>query len=164
MVVLVQTRKSPGFGRLDGPDGHLEQSRPAQDALVGGGQAVQVDAQGDAVGERDLGQRPFQQHGVGAEIDVLAAPHQFCEEFEDRGIDEGLPAGNGDHRGAAFLHRAQAFLQGQGLLQGVMVFLDAAATGAGEIALVGGLQHQDQGKLILALKPLGEEIAAQSQG
>ena len=75
--------------------------------------------------------------------------HQFLEKLKDRRVDEGLAAGDGDHRGAALLHRGQAFLQSQGLAQGVLVFLDAAAALAGQVALMGGLQHQDQGKFFL---------------
>ena len=120
-----------------------------------------MDAQGEAVGDGQLGERAFQQDGVGAQIDVLAAVHQFLEELKDRGVDERFAAGDGDHRGAALLHRSQAFLQGQGLAQGVLIFLDAAAALAGQVALMGGLQHQDQGEFFCPLKPLLQQIATQ---
>ena len=79
----------------------------------------------------------------------LPAAHQFLQELEDRGIEQGFAAGDGDHRGAALIHGPQALLQGQGLAQGVLIFLDAAAALAGQVALMGGLQHQDQGKFLV---------------
>ena len=83
------------------------------------------------------------------------------EEIEDRGIDEGFAPGDGDHRGAALFHGGQAFLQGQGLSQALLIFLDAAAAGAGQVALMGGLQHQHQGKFFLPLKPFLQQVAPQ---
>ena len=44
-----------GLGGLDGLDGQVEQPRPPQEAVVGRGQAVQVDAQGEAVGTGSWG-------------------------------------------------------------------------------------------------------------
>ena len=128
---------------------------------MGGGQAVQVDAQGQAVGTGQSGQGFFQENTVGAKINVLAAVHQFLHQFEDRGIEQGLAPGDGDHRDAAFFHRAQALLQGQGLAQGLPIFLDAAATRAGQVALMGGLQHQDQGELLFPLQPFLYQVAGQ---
>ena len=123
-----------------------------------GAEAVHVEAQGQPVGTGQPGQGFFQQYGIGAQINVLAAVHQFGQQLKDRRIEQGLAPGDGDHRGAAVLHGLKALFQGQRLSQGLPVLLDAAAALAGQIALVGGLQHQDQGKFFFTLEALLHEV------
>jgi hypothetical protein len=53
----------------------------------------------------------------------------------------------------------KALFQGQRLAQGLPVFLDAAAAGAGQIALMGGLEHQDQGEFFFTRQALAHEVA-----
>ena len=89
---------------------------------------------------------------------MLAAVHQLGQQLKDRGIEQGLAAGNGDHRRAAVLHGLQALLQGEGLSQSFPVLLDAAAPLAGQIALVSGLEHQDQGEFFLTPEALLHEV------
>ena len=89
---------------------------------------------------------------------MLAAVHQFGQQLKDRGIEQGLAPGDGDHRRPAVLHGLEALLQGQRLSQGLPVLLDAAAALAGQVALVGGLQHQDQGKFFLTRQALLHEV------
>jgi hypothetical protein len=48
----------------------------------------------------------------------------------------------------------KALFQSQRLSYGLTVLLDAAAALAGQIALMGGLKHQDQGKLFFTLEAL----------
>ena len=126
---------------------------------MGGGEAVQVDAQGEALGAGQPGQGFFQQNGIGAQIDMFAPVDQLLQQLKDRGINQRLAAGDGNHRGAAFLHGPEALLQGQRLPQGITIFLDAAAALAGQIALMAGLQHEHQGKLLLPLEALFHEVA-----
>ncbi len=111
--------------------------------------------------ERGSRARDFSsKYGIGAQINVLAAVHQFLQQLKDRGIEQGFAPGDGDYRGAAVLHGLEALFQGQGLSQGLPIFLDAAAALAGQIALVRGLQHQDQGKFLLPLEALLHEVTA----
>ena len=64
----------------------------------------------------------------------------------DLGIDHRLAAANADDRSAGLIDRCQALLEAQLLLDGLGVFADAAAAGAGEVAGVQRLQHQHQRK------------------
>jgi len=126
-------------------------------------QAVQVDAQGEPGRHRQPGQGLFQEYTVATEINMLVPVHQLFHQLKDGGVDQRLPPGEGDHRRAALGDRVQAFLQSQGLAQGVPILLDAAATRAGEVALMRGLQHQHQGKALFPLPALLQEVAGQIQ-
>jgi hypothetical protein len=57
------------FGFLNGADDLLKAPSPADDAVMGGGQAVEMDAQGQAGRRAETGQRLFQEQAVRAEGD-----------------------------------------------------------------------------------------------
>src|SRR5262249_23712001 len=101
-------------------------------------------------GRLELVQPFLDEHAVGAQVDVLALLEDLADEPADFGIDHRFAAADADDGGAAFVDGGEAFLNGQLLLDGRFVFADAATAGAGEVASVERLEHEDEGKPLLA--------------
>ena len=68
----------------------------------------------------------------------------------DLRIDHRLAAADRNDRRAAFVHRCQALLDGQHFVDRGLVFADAAAARAGQVAGVQRLEHHHQRKLLRA--------------
>ena len=81
---------------------------------------------------------------VGAQIDELLAGHDAGDDLRQFLMDEGLAAGNGDHRCAAFIDGMQRVGDAHASLQHLLRMVDLAAAVAGQIALEQRLQHQHQ--------------------
>ena len=75
--------------------------------------AVQVDAEGQVLARLEEVDLFLQQQRVGAEVDVLLARHQAFDDLVDLRVHQRLAAGDGDHRGAALVHRPEALLGGE---------------------------------------------------
>ena len=67
----------------------------------------------------ELVQPLLDEHAVGAEVDVLAALEDAADQLADLRIDHRLAAADADDRRAALVHRGQALLDGELLLDGV---------------------------------------------
>ena len=74
------------------------------------------------------------------------------------GINHRLAAADGDDRRAAIVNRRQALFDGEHFVDRGLVFADAAAAGAGEIAGVERFEHHGQRKLLRPGDALASEI------
>ena len=74
------------------------------------------------------------------------------------GCSQWLAAGDGDHRRAALVHRAQALLHRELLPEHVAGILDLAAAGARQVAAEERLQHQHQRVALAALDLLLQDV------
>ena len=106
--------------------------------------AVHVDGERQILARLEEIDLLFQQQRVGAQVDVLLARDQALDDLVDLRMHQRLAAGNGDHRRAALVHRAEAFLRREVLLEHVRRILDFAAAGARQVAAKQRLQHQHQ--------------------
>src|SRR5262249_13412993 len=138
------------LGGLDPLDGGLEDAVALYAQVVGLLQAVEVDVEEEAPAGAKLPQPLLDEHTVGAEVDVLFAAQDGRDELADLGVDQRLAAANADDGRAALVHRGQALGDGQLLLDRLRVFADAAAAGAGQVAGVQWLEHQNQGEALRA--------------
>src|SRR5215510_8385898 len=100
---------------------------------------------GEAVCRDGVFELLLEQDGVGAEIDVLLPLDQLHHQLVDVGVHEGLAAGNAHDGGATLVHRLEALLGGEVLLEDLGGILDLAATRTREIAPEERLEHEDQG-------------------
>ena len=101
----------------------------------------------------------LEQQRVGAEVDVLLARDEPCDDLVDLGMQQRLAAGDAHHRRAALVHGAQALLDRELLLQHVRRVLDLAAAGAGEVAAVERLEHQHERVARVAAQLLAQHVA-----
>jgi len=85
-----------------------------------------------------------QQDGVGAQIHDLLAGDDAGHDLRHFLVDQRLTAGDGHHRCAALIHRAQRLLDAQPPLQNLLRIIDFAAARASQVALEQRLQHQHQ--------------------
>ena len=79
----------------------------------------------------------------------LSRSRMPAHQLADLRVHHRLPAADRDHGRAALIHRHQAFFERHALGDAGLVFADAPAAGAGEIAGVQRLQHQHDGKALL---------------
>ena len=95
---------------------------------------------------------------------MLAAFEDAVDEFADLWVDQGLAAADAHDRRAGLIDGGEAFLDRELLLDGVLVFADATAPGAGEIACVEGFQHHHEREARRALDFLLEHVACHIGG
>ena len=137
---------------------------PADREVVVVSRAVHVDREREVLG----GLKPacfkflFQENGVGAEVDVLLAFHQFLHEFTDGAVQQWFAPRNGDHGGPAFVYGSEGLVKGHVLAEDVGWILDLATPGAGQIAAKQRLQHEDQGVPPAASQSLPQYITGDS--
>ena len=72
------------------------------------------------------------------------ALHELGDQPVDVGVHERLAAGDAHDRRAALVHRREALLDGQVLLEDLGRVLDLAAAGARQIAAEQRLEHEHQ--------------------
>ena len=88
----------------------------------------------------------------------MLAFDQLVGDHVDLGVDQGLAAGDRDHRGAALLDRADRLLDRHPPAQLVLGVLDLAAARAGEVALEQRLELHDQRELLAFGQPLAHQV------
>src|SRR5690348_7447624 len=86
----------------------------------------------------------LEQQRVGAQIDELLACDDAFGDLLDLAVEQGLAAGDRDHRRAAFVDRLEALFDRQALVQDLVGIIDLAAAGAGEVAAEQRLEHENQ--------------------
>ena len=145
-------------GFFDGVDGDVVSAFAADGEVVLFALAVHVDAEGQVLAGLEEMDLLLQQQRVGAEIDVFLACDQALDDFVDLRVHERFAAGDGDHGGAAFVDRAEAFFGGEVFLQDVGGILDLAASGAGEVAAEQGLEHEHERVLLAACELLPQDV------
>src|SRR5262249_20883417 len=144
--------------RDDALDRRLEHALALDGLVVRLFQAVEVDVEEEAAVGRKLVQALRDEHAVGAEVDVLAALEDAFDGGADLGVDHRLAAADADDGGAGLVDGGEALGEGELFLDGLRVFADAAAAGAGEVAGVQRLQHQHQREALLALDRLARHV------
>ena len=75
-------------------------------------------------------------------------------------VQQRLAAGDRDDRRAAFVDRLQAVLDRQAAIEDIVLVIDLAAAGAGQIAAEQRLQHQHQRIALDAFQTLADDVAA----
>src|SRR6267143_2844561 len=147
--------------RLPDPLHRLGEDAVAADRLVVLlAEAVHVDAEGEVLGglEEARLELLLEEDRVGAEVDVLLPRHERGHEAADFRVHERLAARDRHQRRAALVHRGQALLHAQVLLEDLRRVLDLAAPRACEVAAEEGLQHEDEGITCGAPKPLLQDV------
>src|SRR5690349_9196868 len=82
------------------------------------------------------------EHTIRTKNDVLTARHDLRHEATDFRIEHRLAATYGDGGGAAFIDGFQALFNAEALRNSALVFADATATSAGEVAGMQRLEHK----------------------
>src|ERR1039457_5649246 len=85
-----------------------------------------------------------EQNRVGAQIYKFFARNDAGDDLRHFPVNQRFPAGNGHHRRAAFVDRAQRIFDADALLQDFLRVIDLAASGTGQIVLEQRLQHEHQ--------------------
>ena len=81
---------------------------------------------------------------VGAEVEVFSPGHDPRHDFLNLRMEQRFTAGNGDHRGTALIHRAEALLWREVRAENLGWVLNLAASSAGKVAAKEWFQHQHQ--------------------
>ena len=92
----------------------------------------------------------FDEHSISAQVDVLAFLEDVTHQLADLRIDHRLAAANAHDWGAAFIDGGKALLDTQFFFNGLGIFSNPAASGAGQIASVQRLEHENEGKSLFA--------------
>ena len=121
--------------RLAGrPGGDLEHAPLVDGVVVFRLQPIEMNGEGEIRAGLEKVELLLQKHRVGAEVDELLARHDARNDLADLLVDERLAAGDGDDGRAALVHRLQALLNAQALIQDFVRVVDLAAAGTGQIA------------------------------
>src|SRR5260370_15947423 len=86
----------------------------------------------------------LQEQRVRAERDELLLGDQALHDLPDLAVDQRLAAGDGHHRRAAFIHRVEAFLDGEPTIEDGIRIVELAATYACKITTTQRLQHHHE--------------------
>jgi hypothetical protein len=117
-----------------------------------------VDAEGEIFARLEEIEFPFEEKGVGAEVDITLLGDEAFNDAVDFRVDEGLPARDRDHGGSTFLGGGPALFRREPFVENVVGILDFAATGAGEVATEKGFEHEDQRIVAVAFQLLTDDI------
>ena len=120
--------------------------------------AVHVDRECQVLARLEQVDLFLEQQRVGAEVDVLLARDQAVDDLGDLRMHQRLAAGDGHHRRAALVDRAEALLGREVLLEHVRGILDLAAAGASQVAAEQRLQHQHQRIALAAVELLLQDV------
>src|SRR5579862_210868 len=150
--------KTRSLGCLDAFDCFAEHAVALNADIVSLFEPIEVDVEEQAGGRREIAEMLANKHTVSAKVDVFFAGKNFVGQAANLGINHGLAAANGNNRRAAVVNRLQALLNGEHLVDGGLVFANAAAASAGEIAGVERFEHHHQRKLLRPGNALASEI------
>src|ERR1019366_4592844 len=102
------------------------------------------------------------QQRVGAQIDEFLARDDALDDLRQALVDQRLAARDRHPRGAAIVDRLQRIGDAHAALQYVLLIVDLAAAGAGQIALEQWLEHQHQRIALAAADLLLQQILTDS--
>jgi len=119
-----------------------------------------MDAEGEEFGGLEEVELALQEKGIGAEVDVLFAGDETFHDLVDFGMDERLPAGDGNHGGAALIGGRPALFRSEALAENVVGILDFSATCAGEVAAEEGFEHENERIAFVSAQFLPENIGS----
>ncbi len=148
------------LGGLDGFHGAIEHALLVHRRVVRFAVAVEVDVPAEIGVGFVLVELLFEQQGVGAEIDELLPLQDAAHDLRQLLVQQGLAAGDGDDRGAAFVDGVECVLDRQALVQDLVRVVDLAAAGAGQVAAEQRLEHQHQRVSLTAGQMLPDHIGA----
>ena len=132
------------LGGADAFHGRVEDALALDAEVVRFPQAVEVEVEDESPVRPEFVQPVRDEHAVRAEVHVSLAPDGAVHQLGDRLVHQRLASADRHDRRAAFVDGVQARLQRQSLGDRLLVFPDATATRAGQIASVQGLEHQHQ--------------------
>ena len=149
-----------GLGGLDRGDSLVEAAIHAHRLVVMVFDAVEMHRK-EQIGRRfEQMQLLLKQQRIGAKRNEFLARHDPFDDRADLFVDEGLAAGNGDHRRAALVDRVETFLHRKALVQNRIGIIDLAATDAGQIAAEQRFQHEHERVAFAAGEPLLQYVGA----
>ena len=105
----------------------------------------------------------FKQQRIGTDDREFLAGGDAFDDLVDLLVQERLTTGDNDHGRTALVHRVQALLHRQALIEDRIRIIDLATTGAGEIAAQKRLKHEDQRIALAPRQGLLEQIAADAK-
>src|SRR5262249_52719817 len=143
----------------DAVDGSGEYAVTFHRLVVGFLQPIEMDVEEKAAGGPKFVQALADEHAVGAEVDVPSPFEDAPDQLAEFGVDHRFPTANAHDGGAALLHRGETLGYAELLPDGLGVLANSAAAGAGQVAGVQWLQHQDQGKTLLPGQLLAGDIS-----
>ena len=152
-VVFVITRKPASWAMLDRVDRALEAALLVDRLVVALLEPVDVHHPGEVAVRLELVQVLGQQQRVRAQEHDLPCGQQLPHDLVDLRVHQRLAAGDGDHRRAALLDRADRLLDRHALLEQRGRLRDLAAAGALEIAGEQRLQLDQQRELLPREEP-----------
>ena len=163
IVALTLTVEPARLGGLDRRHGAVEHALLGDRLVVMRLEPVEMDRE-EQIGRRlEQIELLFQQQRIGAQRDEFLARHDAVHDRADILVDERFAARNGDHRGAAFVHRREAFVDRQPPVEDRIGIVDLAAADAGKIAAEQRFQHQHQRVALAAEQFLLEQIGPNLQ-
>jgi len=104
------------------------------------------------------------EHSIGAENDVLSAIQNLTGQLPDLRIDHGFAAANRYDRRTAIVHRGETLLYAQRLVDCGLIFADAPAARARQIAGMQRLEHEHHGKFGSSAQALAGDVSRQVCG
>jgi len=136
----------------------VEDAGPAHRFVVALAEAVDVHREREVRRWCEEVQLLLEQERIGAQVHVALARHQCRDYLIDLLVHQRLSAGDRDHGGLAFLDGVDALLHREPALQDGVLVLDLAAPRAREVALVEGLELEDEREFLVAPQPLSGHI------
>jgi hypothetical protein len=101
----------------------------------------------------------FEQQGVGAEVNIFFAFDEPFDDLFDLRVKKRFAAGDGNHRGAAFIDGVEALLRREIFFEDVGGILNFSAAGAGEIAAEERFKHEHERIMFPPFDLLLEDVA-----
>jgi hypothetical protein len=138
----------------------VEHAVAAHRLVVALAQAVQVHGPGEVRRRLEAVELALHQDRVRAQIYEPLARNQLAGDLVDLGMDEGLAAGDGDHRRSALLDRPDRLLDAHASAEHVVGMLDLPAAGAGQVALEQRLELDQERELLAPREPLAGQVGA----
>ena len=129
-----------------------------------GAHAVEVHVEEEPRRRLEFVQLLFNEHAVGTQVDVLAALEYFADELADFRIDHRFAAAQADDGSTAFIDGLQAFRHAQLLLDGGLVFANAAATGTRQVTGVQRFEHHYEWKFVDTSNALAGDVLGHACG
>ena len=151
------------FGGADPVNGYGEGIGMLKYPVMGRFHPIHVHVQGEIRVGPHPSQRILQQDAVGTEVDVFFPGQHPIDQRVNVGIEERFATGDSNDGRRTFIYRVETILKRHFLRERSGVFADASAAGAGEIAEMGGFQHENEGKSINPVELVPHDVVCQVQ-
>lgn len=156
--------ETPFLGKLDALNGGLEHALLFHHQIMGLFKTIEVNIEKETAGRAEFIKLALKENAISAQVDVLLAVEDTLHQFSNFRIDERFTAANADNRGSSLVNTVQALLKRQLVPDGRGIFANAATAGAGQVAGVKGLKHENQREALLTGDFLAGDIASHLGG